>query len=313
MTKRIPLTMDVDTGIDDAMAIALAVLCPEVDLLGISTVAGNVGVTHTTDNTLRVLDWLGRPEVPVYRGMSAPLARPLVDAGHFHGTNGLGWFEPPASERTISAMTAPEFIVQTARERPGEVTMVFVGPLTNLAVALSLEPDLPRLVPNVVIMGGAFKVPGNVNGAAEFNIFADPEAADAVCRSALSTTWIGLDVTHQVQLPRSDWTVLESDERHQAVLVRQVCDMHFTGRDAEGVYLHDPLALAVAVDRGLVDCGESALEVVTGPSDDAGKTRMVSDSSRPKHRVAIGVNRDGFREFWSKTLDLSDGASTLTD
>lgn len=312
MTERIPLTMDVDTGIDDSMAIALAVLCPGIDLLGISTVAGNVGVAHTTENTLRVLDWLGATDVPVYRGMSAPLSRALVDAGHFHGAKGLGWFEPPPARRGISEMTAPEFIVRTARERPGAVTMVFVGPLTNLAVALSLEPKLPELVPNVVIMGGAFKVPGNVTPAAEFNIFADPEAADAVCASGLPLTWIGLDVTHQVQLLRGDWDALEHDNRPQAVLIRKVCDMHFTGRNALGVHLHDPLALAVATDGSLVSCEMSALEVVTGQSDLAGQTRLLSGSSRPKHRVALGVERDAFFRFWSETLDLGAASSTLT-
>lgn len=307
MTEKILLTMDVDTGIDDAMAIALAVRCSEVELLGVSTVAGNVGVTYTTDNTLRVLGWLGASTVPVYRGMSAPLARPLITAGHFHGERGLGWFDPPAATRQVEATTAPEFIIRTAREHPGEVTMVFVGPLTNLAVALSLEPELSRLVRKVVIMGGAFQVPGNVTAAAEFNIYADPEAADAICRSELPTTWIGLDVTHQVRLSRADWDALEDDSRPQSVLVRQVCDMHFSGRQAEGVYLHDPLALAVAVNGGLVRSDESPIAVTTGPPSDAGQTQMVEDDKRPPQRVATAVDSQAFHAFWNQTLDLRNG------
>lgn len=185
--------------------------------------------------------------------------------------------------------------------------MVFVGPLTNLAVALSLEPELPSLVPTVVIMGGAFKVPGNTTPAAEFNIFADPEAADAVCRSELPVTWIGLDVTHRVSLSRAAWDALEYDQRPQAVLVRQVCDMHFTGRQAEGVYLHDPLALAVAVHPELVRTEKSPIEVITGPAEGAGQTRMVGESDRPKHQVATEVDFDVFRSFWNQTLDLKPG------
>ncbi len=182
MTERIPIILDVDTGIDDAAAISLAVHSPDADLLSISTVAGNTTIEHATRNTLDVLDLLGATEVPVYRGASRPLVRELFTAAYAHGNNGVGGAELAHSTRSVGGLRGPASIVAHAHARPGEVTLICLGPLTNLAIALNVEPDLPRLLKRVVIMGGAFWTPGNIkpHRHAEFNIYVDPEAAQQV-------------------------------------------------------------------------------------------------------------------------------------
>ncbi|HUZ01744.1 MAG TPA: nucleoside hydrolase [Thermomicrobiaceae bacterium] len=300
----IPVLLDVDTGIDDAIAIALAVRSPLLDVVGITTVAGNVTVDRTTDNTLRVLSWLGADTIPVARGMAGPLVRPLRDAASIHAESGLGLFDPPPSPAAAGPQTALEFLIRTLRARPGEITLVCTGPLTNLAVALQLEPALPRLVRRLVVMGGAFTVPGNVTLAAEFNIHVDPEAAAAVARSEFDATWIGLDVTHQVPLTREEWSRLEADEHREGRLVYQACRYSFEVRGAQRFPLHDPLAVAVAARPELVTSEHSAVRVDTGLGISAGETRMARDTRGSQHDVALQVDREGLLAMFRSTLNL---------
>ncbi|MDI3339054.1 MAG: nucleoside hydrolase [Sphaerobacter sp.] len=301
---RIPILLDVDTGVDDAMAIALALRLDAVELVGVTTVAGNVTLEHTTENTRRVLAWLGAPEIPVARGMSRPLVRPLRTAAWVHGDTGLGGFAPPPSPVPLSPVTAPEFMVRTARERPGEVVFVCVGPLTNLAVALGLEPDLPRLVRRVVIMGGAFTVPGNVTPAAEFNVYVDPESAAAVARSALPITFIGLDVTHQVALLRTEWERLGAATDPAARLVRGVGQHSFARRGIDQMHLHDPLAVAVAACPNLVRTRATGVAIDTGLGARAGETMLVERPGLPTHDVALEVDAAAFGTLFRSALRL---------
>lgn len=303
---RIPILLDVDTGIDDALAIALALGLPSLELLGVTTLAGNVVIEKTTENTLRTLAWLGAAGVPVARGMARPLVRPLRDAAYVHGDNGLGGFEPPASPVGVIDVTAPEFLVQQLRARAGEITLVCTGPLTNLAVALALEPALPQLVARVVIMGGAFTVPGNMSPVAEFNSFVDPEAAAIVAASRLPITYIGLDVTHEVPLTRSDWEAAEVVDGQAARLVRGVYTHTFAGRGLERAHLHDPLAVAVAARPDLIRTESSAVVVDTGLGGEVGQTRMAFDPRRPQHQVALEVDSARFLDLFRTTLGLSD-------
>ncbi|MCC6316040.1 MAG: nucleoside hydrolase [Thermomicrobiales bacterium] len=303
MTSRTPIVLDVDTGIDDAMALALAVRSPEVDLVAVTTLAGNVDVTTTTTNTLNVLDWLGRPDVPVFRGASRPLLRAHRDAAYFHDANGLGGARVPASERTIALDKGPAAIVRLARERPGEITLVCVGPLTNLAIALNVEPDLGERLRGVVIMGGAFGVPGNVTPYAEFNIFADPEAAQQVFLAGLPRlTAIGLDVTHQTELSRAVWeaTAVSGTKDMAARLVVKVSRRAFEVPTRGKNYLHDPLALAVAFDPNLVVCDDAAV-VVDTDDERRGETTLVGPG---KTRVARAVDAPRFTELFERRLGL---------
>ncbi|HET7034778.1 MAG TPA: nucleoside hydrolase [Thermomicrobiaceae bacterium] len=302
--RRLPVIMDVDTGVDDAVALLLATCLPELVLLGVTTVAGNVALDLTTENTLRVLAAAGHPEIPVYRGMAAPLARPHLDAAAFHGANGLAGVELPRSPATVSRVTAPEFIVQSLRQRPGELTLICVAPLTNLAVALRLEPELPRLVRRVVVMGGVFQNPGNVTAYAEFNIWADPEAAAEVALSELPLTFVGLDVTHQTGLERADWEALAEQDGGEARLIHALLRQSLDERGRERFHLHDPLAVGIAAWPELVTTERWGVAVQVGTVRDVGLTALSTVPALPRHEVALAVDAAEFRRRFDRCLHL---------
>ncbi|TVR77268.1 MAG: nucleoside hydrolase [Sphaerobacteraceae bacterium] len=306
MADRIPtpVLMDVDTGVDDAMALALAWTTPQIELVGVTTVAGNVTLDQATTNTLRVLNTIGATDLPVYRGMNRPLVRDHFDAAHFHGNDGLGGAKLPDRDRSVEAMTAPEFIVQSARNYQGSLTLCFVGPLTNLAVALSLAPDLPQLVDRVVIMGGAFQVPGNATPTAEFNIAVDPEAADQIARSNFDVTWIGLDVTHSTKLYSEEWKQMSDAVSGGTKIVRDVCRQAFVDRAEGSMHLHDPLAVGVVLDQSLVEVERAPVQVDTSVRTTAGATRMMKSAARPDQNVAIKVDSRRFRQMFGRLLNV---------
>ncbi len=190
------IILDCDPGIDDAMAIAFAVGSPDIELTGITTVAGNVGLDKTTANALRLLEFFGAAQVPVTAGAAAPLARPAITAEHVHGADGLRGLMLPAPTGQPRPGHAVDYIIDTVLAAPGEITLVAVGPLTNVALALRREPALVSAVRDFVIMGGS-TTRGNVTPAAEFNIAADPEAAAEVFTAGWTVTMVGLDVTLQ--------------------------------------------------------------------------------------------------------------------
>jgi purine nucleosidase len=190
------IILDCDPGVDDALAIAFALGHPAIDLLGVTTVAGNVNLDKTTANALRVLDYLGAAGVPVTAGCPVPLVRDGRSAEHVHGADGLGGAGLPPARSDPRPGHATDFIIDTALAAPGEVTLVAVGPLTNIALALRREPALIASVRDFVIMGGS-SGRGNVTPAAEFNIAVDPEAAAIVFTAGWTVTMIGLDVTLQ--------------------------------------------------------------------------------------------------------------------
>lgn len=296
----IPLLLDVDTGVDDAMAIAFATALDTHTLVGITTVAGNVPLDRATDNTLRVLEWLGC-DVPVFRGMSRPLVRPLHTATSVHGNDGLGGWLAPGSIRQVESMHAPEAILSLASAHRGVLEGAFVGPLTNLAVALMLTPELATWFKHVTIMGGAFFNPGNVTKDAEFNIFVDPEAADIVARSGLATTWVGLDVTHKTSLSRSAWEAISSDAGGRAQLTKEVSRQSIVERGREQVYLHDPLAVAVVSNPDLVETQQGQVLIETGHAA-RGETRLAQGPGTC--RVASAVQSDAFLEVFTRLNDV---------
>lgn len=301
-----PLLMDVDTGVDDAIALALASQLETHQLVGVTTVAGNVPIDLATRNTLRVLSWIGA-DVPVFRGMSRPLVRPLQVATSVHGADGLGGWAAPDPPGEIEPGSAPEAILRLARKHRGELDGVFVGPLTNLAVALALEPELVDWFHNVTIMGGAFRASGNVSPAAEFNVFVDPEAAQAVATSGLGATWIGLDVTHQTSLERRQWEQLAALADQPWVLVREVSRQSFELQGRDAVYLHDPLAVAVASDPTLVELETGQVLVERGHFA-RGETRLVVGMG--VSNVATRVDAARFAEFFRNTVGLAPKEKT---
>lgn len=295
-----PIMMDVDTGVDDAAAIAYA-LGVEADLVGITTVAGNVGIDNTTGNTLKVLSLLGGQDVPVFRGATQPLVATYVDASHVHGGNGLGGATLPEAEAEEADLTAPEAIIAMAEEFAGELVLVAVGPWTNIAMALNLRPDLTQLVRRIVVMGGAFFNPGNITPHAEYNVYTDPHAA----RQVLSADWqeiiaVGLDVTHHCAITRNMWDAIPADAEGAAWLMKAIVERTYTERVRSGFFLHDPLAMAVALDDSLVETERYAVDVVTD-GDERGKTIV---SAGGNVRVAKTVDAAQFVERFCTAVGI---------
>jgi purine nucleosidase len=297
-----PFILDVDTGIDDALALAFAVHSPEIDLLAVTTVAGNSDVQRTTDNTLRVMSWLQAEAIPVYRGASHPLVRPHQDAADVHGTNGLGNAALPDPRRGIGPLRGPAAMVRLASERPGEITLVCVGPLTNLAIALNVEPALPILLRRLVIMGGAYFTSGNVTEHAEFNIFVDPEAAEQVMRAPFSDViLVGLDASHQVCLSAELWEQAGRLGTRTGELLAKTYAASFAAGRHDHAYLHDPLTLALAVDPSLAEYRHGDVTV------DLGEERRGKTSVSPEQvgaRIAMTVDVERFLGLFADRLGL---------
>ena len=209
---------DTDPGVDDAMALYYALAHPDIDVVGVTTTFGNVTVAQAARNALYLLSIAGRGEIPVTQGVAAPLVKGVeAPPDHIHGADGLGNLpQREAIHKQLDARSSAQFIVDMARRQPGEITVVAVGPLGNLALALAIEPQLPRLLRQVVIMGGAVLEPGNVSPVAEANIWNDPHAADLVFTAGFDLTMVGLDVTHQVILPVTLFAQIAQHHQHLA-------------------------------------------------------------------------------------------------
>ena len=292
--------MDVDTGVDDALALLLALASPEVELVGVSTVAGNVPLHRTTDNTLRLLQWAGHADVPVYAGAERPLVRDAVAADDVHGATGLGAAHLPKAH-TSPAGDGVEFLLSTLQARPGEVTLVATGPLTNLARAEAQVPGVLRQARQVVIMGGAMRVPGNVTPAAEFNFYADPHAARQVLASEAEMVLVGLDVTDQVWLKQVD---LQACTGAYAAFCRAACEPVVAFESAHygfaGMHVHDPVALGAALWPQLFRTQQLWVDVETSGELTVGQVvvdqrALASDQERLGRPVTCAVEVDQAR------------------
>ena len=329
----IPILLDVDTGIDDSLALLYAVASEDCDLVAVTCVSGNIDARQVTINTRSVLELAGRGDIEVAIGRETPLVRPLRIAPETHGPQGLGYARLPEPSAPLSERFGPDVIVAEARQRPGELMLVTVGPLTNLALAVLREPDLPKLVRRWVLMGGAYRVPGNVSPTTEWNIHCDPEAAK-ICFGAWASASkassgsipkplaLGLDVTEKAKMtpdhvvalarragstPREDLSEMDGSVASNPV-VRYIADalrfyMEFHSRfdGFYGAFIHDPLAVAAALDPSLVRTEAVAVDVELGGSLTAGQT--VADWRRswgrqPNVDVAVEADSDRFmREF----------------
>jgi inosine-uridine nucleoside N-ribohydrolase len=288
-----PLILDVDTGVDDALAIGLAVSRADADLVAVSTLAGNIDVVNATENSRRVLGLSGASDVPVHQGASRPLARPHRNAAHYHGLNGLGDAVLPEVGFPLGADRGPAAIIRLARQRPGEIVLVATGPLTNVAIALNVFPELPSLLKRFVVMGGSYRNPGNITPHAEFNIWADPEAAQQVFATDFpDAIAVGLDVSHQTLLLKASWEEANTGTHDLARLLAAVCRRSFVDRAQADFPLHDPLATAVALDPTLVGTERGAIDVVTS-GEREGKTVFTANSAG-SWQVALAVDSGRF-------------------
>ncbi|HXK04261.1 MAG TPA: nucleoside hydrolase, partial [Verrucomicrobiae bacterium] len=193
------IIIDTDPGTDDALAIFLALKSPELKVEALTPVAGNVPLDLTLPNALRLLEIAGRTDIPVAAGADKPLLRRLVTASYAHGENGLGGVVFPDPKIKPVSESAPELIRRVVRSAPSTINLIALGPLTNLALAFRADPELPKLIPNLTLMGGSLSG-GNVSPSAEFNIYVDPEAASIVFRSGVPITMVGLDVTRKAMV-----------------------------------------------------------------------------------------------------------------
>jgi len=279
-----PLILDVDTGVDDALALLYAVASPEVDLVGATCVMGNISVERATENTLAVLEAAGRGDVEVAQGAARPLGRDHVPFPVVHGERGLGRAAPPPPAASPSSRSAVELIVETARARPGEILLIATGPLTNVALALREEPGLPELLRGFSLMGGAFARGGNVTPAAEANIWVDPLAAAEVFTAftgvdeARLPICVGLDVTERAVMRRPDLDAVcaPAPDSPLGQLIEDATsfymDFYFSVVGEDGCRLHDPLAVAIAIDESLARLETTRVEVETAGRWTMGET-----------------------------------------
>ena len=297
--------IDTDPGVDDALAILLALRSPELEVVAITTVCGNVPVEQATQNLFRVLGLVKPPAgLLIGQGAARPLCQPLETATHVHGADGLGELDGFRDQdgnpryprpRLPRALPTPQEVWERCLQRyPGELTLITLGPLTNLALALEADPVLLRQLRLVISMAGAISVPGNVTPEAEFNIFVDPHAAQRVFKSGLSMTLVPLDVTTKVALSRKEIQALAaggSDPvlRFVADATRQALSYAERVEGAPLFHLHDPLAVAVALDPTLVQTIPLSIEVETGDQSTMGRTRTDRRSLRGSEKASPNI------------------------
>jgi len=297
--------LDCDPGIDDAFAIAFACGHPGLELCGVTTVAGNVGLDRTTANALAVLEFLGRPGVPVAAGSPAPLLRPFADARDVHGESGLGSASLPAPHGKPADAHAVDFLIEKITATPGEVTLVATGPLTNIALAVRRHPPLTGQVADFIIMGGSAGR-GNVTPAAEFNIACDPEAAAIVFGAGWRVTMAGLDVTHQVRdrlraLGRlGDELLLPGLRGYRSVA------------GGAGQPVHDVCAMALVVAPGLFGCEPARVEVEVQGRWTSGMTVTDFGAAAGARNALVALSVDA-PAFWDLVLGALQRAAAAMD
>jgi len=297
-----PIILDCDPGHDDAIALLLAIASPEVELIGVTTVAGNQTVDKTTNNALRILELAGRSDIPVYRGANRPFIRPQDVAAHVHGESGLDGPDLPQPSGREQELHAVDYLAQEIRARDGKVTLVPTGPLTNIGLLFALHPDVrPE---RLVIMGGAIGE-GNRTPAAEFNIWADPEAAQRVFLEGLDTTMVGLDVTHRALITDAHTERMRSAGRVGKVVAEL---MDFYARfhksrypDLEGSPMHDPVCVAHVIDPSLMTVLDAFIDVDCSGGPSWGRTnvdwRGREHFGAPNAKVGVDIDGERFAEL----------------
>ncbi|HEY0701501.1 MAG TPA: nucleoside hydrolase [Candidatus Acidoferrales bacterium] len=286
-SKPLRVIIDSDPGVDDAVAILLALRSPELKIEAITAVSGNVPLELTLPNALRLVEIAGRTDIPVAAGASHPLLRRLVTARYAHGNNGLGGVDFPAPTTKPSRESANELLRRIIRENPGQITIAAIGPLTNIATLLRSDPEIAPLIRGIAIMGGSLSG-GNITPSAEFNFYADPEAARVVFDANLPLTMVGLDVTRKVLLTQDHVKALEAshDPAGQAAgkIMRATIERVRQGSGSPTVAMHDPLTIAWLIDPSILTLRDYYVEVETSGEWTAGES--VGFTRAPMRRSA---------------------------
>jgi inosine-uridine nucleoside N-ribohydrolase len=294
--------LDCDPGHDDAIALLLALASPEITILGVTTVSGNQTLEKTTANAIRVLDHVGRRDVPVAAGAPRPLVRERHTAAEVHGESGLDGPNLPPPSRMPEPAHAIDWIATTVADSTEPVTLIATGPLTNVALLLARYPGLQSRLERIVLMGGAIGE-GNVTPAAEFNIWADPEAAHRVFQSEIDLTMVGLDVTHQALITPAHTQRLAA-AGNAGKLVADLYDFyarfHKSTYGWDGAPVHDAVAVAHVIDATLLTTRHCGVVVDTGPELSRGRTnvdlRQTMDWT-PNCHVAHAIDSERFLEL----------------
>ncbi len=289
------LIIDTDPGVDDALAILYAAADPEIELLGLTTVFGNVTVEQATRNALHLVDRIGR-DVPVAQGAGKPrLLPPFVPSHHVHGPEGFGSLAAPQPRRAPHAESAAEFLCRSVREHPGEVVICPIGPITNIADAMDMDPAFAANVREIVVMGGAVDAPGNVTPFAEANTYHDPHALDVVLASGAPVTMVGLDVTLKVLLTETDFDFVAAGNGPNGSFLKDISRFYldfYKSIGLTGCGLHDPMTLIAARYPELFSSERTSLTVDTdGPA--IGKTRRAN--GRPEVNVLLDCDAEAIK------------------
>ncbi|MBI3738526.1 MAG: nucleoside hydrolase [Chloroflexi bacterium] len=304
------ILFDTDPGIDDALAILLALASPELRVEGISVVHGNCSVDQAVTNALAVLELAKATDVPVARGFDLPLVQPSLLAPETHGNTGLGYAELPAPKTNPVTQHGVEFLIEKILSAPGEITLVCIGPLTNVAVAIRKEPRIIQAVKDVIIMGGAIRHEGNTSAVAEFNVYVDPHAAYMVYHSGMPITLVPLDVTYQCILTPNDVKRLQKIQspipKFVADSTRFYMEYHDEYQKIEGCVINDPLALALTFAPHLCDYEEHFVDVDLSGGVSMGNTfaDFYKMTKRPANmKVALGVRPKEFMELFLERIE----------
>jgi pyrimidine-specific ribonucleoside hydrolase len=303
----IPLVIDCDPGVDDALALAMALASPAVELRAVTTVAGNVPLARTTDNALRLLEAFGRADVAVAPGAADALVRDAPPHPPLHGSNGLGGVELPRAGRRADGDHAVEVLAEVLRGAPARsVTIAAIAPLTNIALLISLHPELTDRIERLVIMGGSVGA-GNITPFAEFNAWKDPEAARSVLvRSPVEVRLVALDVAWQATLGERELERLRAGSDHGSLLAEMITG--YADRGPGGWALHDALALGSIIDPTLLTTEPATIEVDTGLGSGRGRTFCLFEGGRQQLGmidepragrpvdVAVDLDLERFRE-----------------
>lgn len=308
-----PVILDCDPGHDDAIALILALASPELDVLAVTTSAGNQTPDKTLNNALRILTLLGRDDIPVAAGAPKPLARELIIADNVHGESGLDGPKLPDPAFAPQAMTGIELMAKCLRESPQPVTLIPTGPLTNIALLLAAHPELKPRIARIVLMGGAAGA-GNWTPAAEFNIYVDPQAADMVFKSGIPITMCGLDVTHEAQVMDEDIERVRAITNPVAQCVAGLLDFFMIyHRDPKwgfaGAPLHDPCTIAWLLAPELFHGVECRVDIETSGEHTVGMTVVdrYGLTGKPANAlVLLGLDRPGFIDLLVTRLRAFD-------
>ncbi len=311
--------IDTDPGTDDAMAIILALNSPELKVEALTVVPGNVDGRQGLENALKILSLAGRCDVTVAAGAQHPLNQKLITAQFWHGKNGLADVELPPAKCKADPRFGPDLIIEMVHKYPHEVTLIPIGPLTNIALAVSKDPSIAGLVKNIVIMGGSI-TGGNVNGAAEANIYNDPEAAQIVFSAGWMVTMVGSDVGERTLITRKYLSQLQSSHGPQSDFIAKIAEFYLTRSEKSGysgAAMYDPLAVGIAVDPTLGTLKEMHVDVETKGEFTRGETvanRMGSNENnvlrgdhyeiegvielKPNARVCLASDADRFLQMF---------------